>query len=167
MAVPLPGTSLRHVNIVAQLLMISINCCPANMEKNKQTNFWHVWLSCAWLHSGTNCIPYVSSLVRQCKWPSLSRKIVEIQKFCYHGNVTSLLFGKWARAPPPRRLSGKNKTRPDRAAEIGAIFCRVFLKQASGVKGRRDMHVYTCSSHPVSCISHKQRSKWKKSARKL
>ena len=30
--------SLRHVNIVAQLLVISINCCPANMEKDKQTN---------------------------------------------------------------------------------------------------------------------------------
>ena len=116
--------------------------------------------------------PYFFSIVRQFKWPSLSRRIVEIQKFCYRGNVTLLLFGKWARAPLPRRLSGKNKTRPDRAAEIEAIFCRVFLKQASGVKGRREMHVYTCyltlgSSHPVSCISHKQRSKWKKSARKL
>ena len=30
--------SLRQSNIVAQLLMISINCCPAHMEKNKQTN---------------------------------------------------------------------------------------------------------------------------------
>ena len=28
-----------------------------------------------------------SSIVRQCKW--LSRGIVEIQKFCFHGNVTS------------------------------------------------------------------------------
>ena len=27
--------------------------------------------------------------VRQCKWPSLSRKIVEIQKFGHHGKVTS------------------------------------------------------------------------------
>ena len=26
---------------------------------------------------------------RQCKWPFLSRKIVEIQKFFYHGNVKS------------------------------------------------------------------------------
>ena len=30
-----------------------------------------------------------SSIVRQRKWPSLSRKIVEIQKFGYHGKVTS------------------------------------------------------------------------------
>ena len=33
----------------------------------------------AWLHSGT---------IRQLKLPSLSRKVVEIQKFCFHGNVT-------------------------------------------------------------------------------
>ena len=33
--------------------------------------------------------PYVSSIVRQCKWPSLSRKITVIQKYRYHGNLTS------------------------------------------------------------------------------
>ena len=33
--------------------------------------------------------PQFSSIDRQCKWPSLSRTIVEIQKFCYHGNLTS------------------------------------------------------------------------------
>ena len=48
--------------------------------------------------------PYFSSIVRQCRWPSLSRKIVETQKVCYHGNLTShfLLYGPylgyaWAR----------------------------------------------------------------------
>ena len=40
----------------------------------------YIWLSCA---------PNFSSIVRQCKWPFLSRKIVEFQKFCYHGNATS------------------------------------------------------------------------------
>ena len=35
------------------------------------------------------CIIAWSSIVRWCKWPSLSRRIVEIQKFGYHGNVTS------------------------------------------------------------------------------
>ena len=35
--------------------------------------------------------PYFSSTVRQCKWPSVSGNIVEIQKFCYHGNMTSHL----------------------------------------------------------------------------
>ena len=38
---------------------------------------------------GQNGNPYFSSIVRQCKWLSLSRKIVEIQKFCYRGNLTS------------------------------------------------------------------------------
>ena len=36
-----------------------------------------------------NGSPQFSSIVRQCKWPSMSRMIVEIQKFCYHGNLTS------------------------------------------------------------------------------
>ena len=36
-----------------------------------------------------NGSPQLSSIVRQCKWPSLSRTIVEIQKFCCHGNLTS------------------------------------------------------------------------------
>ena len=32
---------------------------------------------------------YFSSIVRQCKWPSvLSSTIIVIQKFCYLGNVT-------------------------------------------------------------------------------
>ena len=31
--------------------------------------------------------PYFSSLVRRCKWSTLSRKIVEIKKFWYQGNV--------------------------------------------------------------------------------
>ena len=36
-----------------------------------------------------NGSPYFSPIVRRYKWPSFSRKIVEIQKFCYHGNLTS------------------------------------------------------------------------------
>ena len=31
--------------------------------------------------------PYVSSIVRRCKWSTGSRKIVEIEKFWYQGNV--------------------------------------------------------------------------------
>ena len=42
-----------------------------------------------------NCSPQFSSIVRQCKWPSLSRTIIEIQKFCYHGNLTSLYFSEF------------------------------------------------------------------------
>ena len=36
-----------------------------------------------------NSIPCFSLMVGQCKGTSLSRKIVEIQKFCYHGNAIS------------------------------------------------------------------------------
>ena len=36
-----------------------------------------------------NGSPYFSSIVQHCKWPSLSRRIVGIQKFCHKGNVTS------------------------------------------------------------------------------
>ena len=48
--------------------------------QNKTKKNCHIWLSCA---------PNFSSIVQQCKWPFLSRKIVEFQKFCYHGNATS------------------------------------------------------------------------------
>ena len=36
-----------------------------------------------------NGSPNFSSIVRQCKWPSLSREIVEIQKICLNGKVKS------------------------------------------------------------------------------
>ena len=49
-------------------------------QKKKRKKKCYIWLS---------CVPNFSSIVRQCKWPFLSRKIVEFQKFCYHGNATS------------------------------------------------------------------------------
>ena len=36
-----------------------------------------------------NGVPYFSSIVRQCKLPSLSREIVEIQKMCFNSKVKS------------------------------------------------------------------------------
>ena len=39
-----------------------------------------------------NGSPYFSSIVRQRKWPSLSGKIVEIQKICFNGKVKSHFF---------------------------------------------------------------------------
>ena len=41
------------------------------------------------VHDCANGSPCFSSIVRQCQWPSLSRKTVEISKFCYHGHMTS------------------------------------------------------------------------------
>ena len=48
-------------------------------QKKTQTNCY-ICLSCA---------PNFSTIVRQCKWPFLSRKIVEFQKFCYHDKATA------------------------------------------------------------------------------
>ena len=57
-------------------------------QKRKRKN-WHCDFP---VHDCTleeNGSPYFSSVVRQCKWPSLSRKNIEIRKFCYDRNVTS------------------------------------------------------------------------------
>ena len=57
-------------------------------EKSKQTN---QKLSCSRyefpLHDD-----YFLSIIWEFKWLSLSRKIVEIQKFCVHVNVTSHFY---------------------------------------------------------------------------
>ena len=39
-------------------------------------------LSCDDCTQEQNDSPYFSSIVQQCKWSPLSRKVVEIQKFC-------------------------------------------------------------------------------------
>ena len=57
-------------------------------EKNKKTN---QKLSCSRYDFPLHDI-YFSSIIWQFKWLSLSRKIVEIQKFCVHVNVTSHLY---------------------------------------------------------------------------
>lgn len=49
-------------------------------QKKKRQKNCYIWLS---------CVPNFSCIARQCKWPFLSRKIVEFQKFCYRGNATS------------------------------------------------------------------------------
>ena len=35
-----------------------------------------------------NGSPYFVSMFQQCKWPFLLREILEINKFCYHGNLS-------------------------------------------------------------------------------
>ena len=54
-------------------------------EKENEKN-WHEWLSCK--IALRNKAIAVTSIAQQCKWPSLSRKIVEIQKSCFHQMVT-------------------------------------------------------------------------------
>ena len=80
--------SLRHVAMVESFL--KLKSCKGDRKKKPKRSDFPVYDSA----EEQNGNPYFSSIVRQFKWPSLSRKIVEIQKFCYHGNVTSLLFGK-------------------------------------------------------------------------
>ena len=43
-----------------------------------------------------NSRTYFSSIVQQCRWLSLLEKILEIQKFCYHGNVMSHFSITWS-----------------------------------------------------------------------
>ena len=61
---------------------------PANIaEKNEKIDMYDFPVSdCTQEQNGS------FSIVRQCKWPSMSRAIVEIQKFCYHGNFFFSFF---------------------------------------------------------------------------
>ena len=69
-----------------------VNMAEKKNEKNGLYNFGVY--ECTREQNGN---PYFCSIVRRCKWPSLSRKIVEIQKFCYHVNLMSpfLLYGPY------------------------------------------------------------------------
>ena len=62
---------------------------PANIaeKKNKKIDMYDFPMPDYIQEQNGN--PQFSSIDRQCKWPSLSRTIVEIKKFCYHGNLTS------------------------------------------------------------------------------
>ena len=81
-------TETRHDAMVAKFLDLNKRWSQIWLKKN-----WHVQcMTIIPVHYCTqekNSSLYFSSIVRQCKWPFLSRKIVKIHKFCYHGNVTS------------------------------------------------------------------------------
>ena len=76
--------SLRHVAIVAKFQQTVVLQIWRKTEALKCM----IFLCLNALKNKTVRIPYYSSIFRLGKCPSLSRKIVEIQKFCYHGNVT-------------------------------------------------------------------------------
>ena len=73
---------------------------PANIAGRKKT----IKMTCVTpVHDCTldqNGRPYFSSIVRQCKWPSLSWTIVEVQEFCYHGNETSQFYSSQRQSSP-------------------------------------------------------------------
>ena len=58
-------------------------------RKNDMTCMTFRFSDCTQEQNGS---PQLSSIVRQCKWPSMSRTIVEIQKFCYHWTSRFSLF---------------------------------------------------------------------------
>ena len=73
---------LRHVAMAAIYLDFTKPWSCKNGRKNEKIDMYDFPA-----HDCTqelNSSPYLSSIDRQCKWPSLSRKIVEIQKFCSH-----------------------------------------------------------------------------------
>ena len=83
--------SLRHVAMVAKFADLNNPwSCKYGRDNNKKLRMYDFPVQdCT---QEQNSSPFFSSIVRQSKWLSLSRKIVEIQKFCYHGNVTSHFF---------------------------------------------------------------------------
>ena len=90
--------SLRNAAMVATFLDLNKRSRSNIAEKHEKIDMYEFPVhDCTQEQNGS---PYFSSIVRQCKWTSFSRKIVEIQKFCYHGNLTSrfpliLGWGSW------------------------------------------------------------------------
>ena len=73
-----------HVTMVSKFPWISTNY--DRKKKDEKIDTYEFPVHCT---QGQNDSPYFSSIVGQCKWPSLSRKILEVQNFCNHGNMTS------------------------------------------------------------------------------
>jgi len=74
--------SLRQIAMVAKFLNLS----EPMAEKKMKIDMYEVSIhDCT---QGKNSSQCFSFMIRQRKWPSLSRKNVEIQKSCYHGNLT-------------------------------------------------------------------------------
>ena len=115
-------------------------------KKKKKKKYWNLWLLGAWLHSWSAIErqPFgFSWVVQKWKWPwqAVSRKIVEIQKFCFHDrNVTFLLSsrGEWQRA----LLTEVNALKTD----CCQAFENISISQWGGV-----------SFHPVvyHCVTHR------------
>ena len=87
--------SLCHVTMVANFLDLNKPCnwsCKYGWEKKKRKiNLYDLRLCMFALKKKKRLPNDFSSIVRQFKWSSLSREKakIEIQKFCYHSNVTS------------------------------------------------------------------------------
>ena len=82
--------SLRLVAMAVKLLDLNKPCSCKYGRKLKRTKKNDIYdFLVQYCTQEQNCSQYFSSIVQQCKWPSILRSNAEIQKFCYHGNVTS------------------------------------------------------------------------------
>ena len=84
--------SLHHMSMVAKFLDLN-NAWSCKYDRKKQKIDIGDLIPVLDYTQKQNDTPYFSSIVQQCKWPSLSRKIIEIQKVCKCGqhDVTLLL----------------------------------------------------------------------------
>ena len=77
---------LLHIAMVAKLLDLNKIILSCKYGRTK----WHVWLSCAWTCTQEEIrSPYLLPLLNSANGHLCQRKIVEIQKSCHHGNLTS------------------------------------------------------------------------------
>ena len=80
------GRSCHVVLPWKQNVWILTNCGPASLAEKKRKKLTCMSFLCM-ITQEQNSSPYFTSIIGQCKWLLLWRKVVEIQKFCYHGNM--------------------------------------------------------------------------------
>ena len=82
-------TSLHHMSMVTKFLdRNKAWSCKYDRRKKQKIDISDFPVHDC-LQKQTVSSYFISSIVQQCKWPSLSRKIIEIQKVCNVGNMTS------------------------------------------------------------------------------
>ena len=82
-----------------------------------------------------------SSIVRRWKWPSLSRNIVEIQKFCHYGNMMSTF------------LSVQFKPRQQTSFNILFVPCRLFDVGGQRSERKKWIHCFEDVTAIIYCVS--------------
>ena len=91
--------SLPHVSMVAKSVDLNKpwSCKYGQKNYKDDMNDFPVH-HCTPKGNGSSYFP---SIVRQCKWPSRSRKIVEIQKLCNHSPLSKKREGNWTQNLSP------------------------------------------------------------------
>ena len=130
-----------HVTMVAKFLDLNkLWSCKSGRKKNEKIEVYDFPV-----HDCTqeqNSSPYFTSIIGQCKWLLLWRKVVEIQKFCYHGNNSS-------HSPLLLRLCSKKNWRGPSASTAPSIIRVVFWVIFGS---RRFCSVVQCSQAGIYCF---------------